>query len=492
MKDINRFDPNSALQLSRRAFLTKAGTGIGLAALSTLLPACFGKGTRDTPLLSMDQLPQPHFLPKAKRVIYLFQSGGPAQMELFDYKPTLKKREGQELPESVRDGQRLTGMTANQKSLPLKGALRSFKQHGESGAWVSDLLPYTSQIVDDLCFVKSLHTEAINHDPAMTFFQTGSQLSGRPSMGSWLSYGLGSLNQDLPAFCVLLSKGSGRVAAAQPLSSRLWGTGFLPSLYQGAQFRSGKDPVLYLNNPEGISHHGRRRLLDQIKELNEIYHAEVQDPEVKSRIAQYEMAYRMQTSVPEVMNVAEERDEVYELYGPESRIPGTFSANCLLARRLAERNVRFIQLYHQGWDHHNDLPEHIAKQCKDTDQASAALIIDLKRRGLLEDTLVIWGGEFGRTNYSQGLNRGSRYGRDHHPRCFTAWMAGGGVKPGFSYGETDEFGYNVIKDPVHVHDFQATILHLLGIDHERLTFRHQGRRYRLTDVHGHVVKDILA
>ena len=490
----NKYDPDhfSPLQLSRRAFLSQAGTGVGLAALGALLPGCLGESVTPGSPLSSGILGQPHHLPRAKRVIYLFQSGGPAQMELFDHKPLLRERDGEELPESVRGGQRLTGMTANQKILPLKGSVRDFRQHGKSGAWVSDLLPHTAKIVDDLCFVKSLHTEAINHDPAMTFFQTGSQLSGRPSMGTWLSYGLGTSNADLPAFCVLLSKGSGRVAAAQPLSSRLWGTGFLPSMHQGVQFRSGKDPVLYLTNPEGISYHSRRRLLDHLKELNQLYQTEVQDPEVQSRIAQYEMAYRMQTSVPEVTDISGEPDEVFELYGPESRIPGTYAANCLLARRLAERDVKFIQLYHQGWDHHNDLPEHISKQCKDTDQASAALVTDLKRRGLLEDTLVIWGGEFGRTTYSQGLNNGARYGRDHHPRCFSAWMAGGGVKAGTSYGETDAFGYNVVRDPVHVHDFQATLLHLLGIDHERLTFKHQGRRYRLTDVHGHVVKGLLA
>lgn len=488
MKEKDLLEHFSPLQLSRRAFLSKAGAGIGMAALGSLLPGCSNPMGND----AFSQLKLPHHVAKAKRVIYLFQSGGPAQMELFDYKPLLKKREGEDLPDSIRNGQRLTGMTADQKAFPLKGALREFKQHGKSGAWVSDLLPHIANISDDLCFVKSLHTEAINHDPAMTFFQSGSQLSGRPSMGSWLSYGLGSNNNNLPAFCVLLSKGTGRVAAAQPLSSRLWGNGFLPSLHQGVQFRSGKEPVLYLTNPEGINHHSRRRVLDYLGELNQLYHDETQNPEVQSRIAQYEMAYRMQTSVPEVMDVSGEPDEVYELYGPTSRVPGTYAANCLLARRLAERDVNFIQLYHQGWDHHNDLPDHIAKQCKDTDQASAALVTDLKRRGLLDDTLVIWGGEFGRTNYSQGIDIGARYGRDHHPRCFTAWMAGGGIKPGISYGETDEFGYNVIKDPVHVHDFQATILNQMGIDHERLIFKHQGRRYRLTDVHGQVVKGILA
>ncbi len=477
----------SPVQMTRRHFLSKGSTGIGVAALAGLLPGC----VTNTHSSRNSRLHLPHFHARAKRIIYLFQSGGPAQMELFDYKPFLSNNEGMELPASVRMGQRLTGMTANQKAFPLKGAYRTFRQHGESGAWVSDLLPYTAKIVDDLCFIKSLHTEAINHDPAMTFFQTGSQQSGRPSMGSWLSYGLGSDNENLPGFCVLLSKGTGRVAAAQPLAARLWGTGFLPSLHQGVQFRSGKDPVLFLSNPDGIDGADRRNMLNYLKELNALYHQEVNDPEVRSRIAQYEMAYRMQTSVPEVMDVAGEPEEVYELYGPESRIPGTYAANCLLARRLAERNVKFIQLYHQGWDHHNDLPDHLAKQCRDTDQASAALVIDLKRRGLLDDTLVIWGGEFGRTNYSQGLNRGDRYGRDHHPRCFTAWMAGGGIKPGISYGTTDEFGYNVAENPVHVHDFQATILHLMGIDHEQLTFKHQGRRYRLTDVHGRIVDEIL-
>ena len=483
----------SPLALSRRAFLSKASTGIGLAALTSLLPGCFSSsGGEVNPLTIPGILDKPHHLPKVKRVIYLFQSGGPAQMELFDYKPLLADRQGEDLPDSIRMGQRLTGMTANQKAFPLKGSHRKFAQHGQSGAWVSEFLPYTSGIVDELCFIKSMHTEAINHDPAMTFFQTGSQLSGRPSIGSWLSYGLGSSNRNLPSFCVLLSKGTGRVAAAQPLSSRIWGTGFLPSQHQGIQFRSGKDPILYLTNPEGVSFSDRRRVLDHVQELNESYYEKVQDPEVQARIAQYEMAYRMQSSVPEVMDVSGEPEEVYDLYGPESRIPGTFAANCLLARRLAERDVNFIQLYHQGWDHHNDLPEHLAKQCKDTDQASAALVKDLKRRGMLEDTLVIWGGEFGRTNYSQGIDRGERYGRDHHPRCFTIWMAGGGIQKGMSYGQTDEFGYNVAENPVHVHDFQATLLHLLGIDHEQLTFKHQGRRYRLTDVHGRVVKDILA
>ena len=483
-------DGFNPVHMTRRHFLSRTGTGIGVAALGSLLPGCMT--SNDNAAIDSVKKLLPNYAPRAKRIIYLFQSGGPAQMELFDYKPLLHKRQGEELPASVRMGQRLTGMTANQPSFPLQGAVTAFRQYGESGAWVSDLLPHTASIADELCFVKSLHTEAINHDPAMTFFQTGSQQSGRPSMGAWMSYGLGSDNENLPAFCVLLSKGTGRVAAAQPLAARLWGTGFLPSLHQGVQFRSGEDPVLYLSNPGGIRDTDRRKMLDYLEELNQLYFNEVNDPEVRTRIAQYEMAYRMQSSVPEVMDISGEPESVYELYGPESRIPGTYAANCLLARRLIERDVKFVQLYHQGWDHHNDLPEHISMQCRDTDQASAALVKDLKQRGLLEDTLVIWGGEFGRTNYSQGLDVGDRYGRDHHPRCFTAWLAGGGVKPGISYGKTDDFGYNVAENPVHVHDFQATILHLMGIDHEQLVFKHQGRRYRLTDVHGKIVHDILS
>lgn len=487
MKELEQYDR----MMTRRHFLSKTSLGIGAAALGSLLPGCMGTSTDMIGGVDAGLLGAPHFAAKAKRVIYLFQSGGPAQMELYDYKPLLQERQGTELPDSIRNGQRLTGMTADQSQFLLAPAHREFKQHGQSGAWVSDLLPHIASIADDLCFVKSLHTEAINHDPAITFFQTGSQQSGRPSMGAWLSYGLGSENSNLPGFCVLLSKGTGRVAAAQPLFARLWGNGFLPSRHQGVQFRSGKDPVLFVNNPQGVSAAGRRRMLDRLEELNQLYEAKTGDPEVSARIAQYELAYRMQSSVPEVMDVSGEPEYIYEMYGPESRIPGTYAANCLLARRLAERGTRFIQLYHQGWDHHNDLPEHIGKQCMDTDQASAALVKDLKQRGMLEDTLVIWGGEFGRTNYSQGKLKPDNYGRDHHPRCFTSWMAGGGIKPGISYGETDDFGYNVAKDPVHVHDFQATILHQLGIDHERLTFKHQGRRYRLTDVHGNVVKAIL-
>jgi hypothetical protein len=471
----------SILNITRRHFLEKASLGLGALAMSSF-QASSG--------LSGSAAFLPHFAPRAKRIIYMFQAGGPSQLEMFDYKPELRHRHKQELPESVSMGKRVTDFTAAEPK-PMVKSFTGFSQYGQSGTWVSDLLPYTSGIVDDICVVKSMHTDAINHDPALSFFQTGSQQSGRPSIGSWLSYGLGSINKNLPTFSVLLSKGSGRTDGAQPLQSRLWGSGFLQSLHQGVQFRSGKDPVLYLNNPPGISQMNRRGMLDHLKLLNQKYLEKEGDPEVFSRMAQYEMAYRMQTSVPETMDISQEPDSIFELYGPESRIPGTYAANCLLARRLAERDVRFIQLYHQGWDQHNDLPNHLTKQCKDIDQPSAALIKDLKQRGLLEDTLVIWGGEFGRTNYCQGKLTDDNYGRDHHPYCFSMWMAGGGIKPGISYGETDELGYNIIRNPVHVHDFQATLLHLMGIDHEKFTFKHQGRRFRLTDVHGHVVEDLL-
>ncbi|WPP51904.1 DUF1501 domain-containing protein [Catalinimonas niigatensis] len=474
--------------VSRRDFLTKSTLGLGGIALSSLLsPGKLLAGTGSS--ANGGTLDPLHYAPKAKRVIYLFQSGGPSQMELFDYKPLLNKKTGEELPASVRGEQRLTGMTSNQKSFPLAGSVYNFQQHGQSGAWVSELMPYTAQVADELCFVKSMYTEAINHDPAITFFQTGSQQNGRPSIGSWASWGLGSDNKNLPSFCVLLSRGR---EGGQPLYAKLWGSGFLPSLHQGVQFRSGKDPVLYLNDPPGLKKNSRRRMLDYLKELHSIQYEKVKDPEISTRIAQYEMAYRMQTSVPETMDISKEPDYIYDMYGPESRIPGTFSANCLLARRLIERDVKFVQLYHQGWDQHGNLPKDIKIQAKSTDQASAALVKDLKQRGLLEDTLVIWGGEFGRTNYSQGRLTKENYGRDHHPRCFTMWMAGGGIKKGLTYGETCEFGYNIAKDPVHVHDFQATLLHLMGVDHEKLTFKHQGRRFRLTDVAGKVVNDIIA
>ena len=427
-------------------------------------------------------------MPKAKRIIYLFQSGGPSQIDLFDYKPLLNQQQAEELPDSVRKGQRLTGMSANQATLPLAGTAFKFKQHGQSGAWISDLLPHTAEIADELCFIKSMHTEAINHDPAITFFQTGSQISGRPSMGAWISYGLGSMNKNLPDFCVLVTKDKG----GQPLYSRLWGSGFLPSKFQGVQFRSGNDPVLYLTNPDGVSPACRRLMLDRLHDLHQLQYDREVDPEIQTRMAQYEMAYRMQTSVPEVMDLSGEPDYIFDMYGADSRTPGTFAANRLLARRLVERDVRFIQLYHQGWDQHGGLPNGIRQQCKETDQASAALVSDLKQRGMLEDTLVIWGGEFGRTSYCQGKLTNTDYGRDHHPRCFTVWLAGGGIKPGITYGETDPYGYNIAQNPVHVHDFQATLFHLLGIDHEQLTFKYQGRHFRLTDVHGNLVKDIVA
>jgi hypothetical protein len=433
----------------------------------------------------------PHFAATAKRVIYLHQSGGPSQLDLFDYKPGLQKRRGIELPDSVRMGQRITGMTSGQGALPVAPSIFAFKQHGNSAAWVSELLPHTAKIVDDLAIIKSVNTDAINHDPAITFIQTGSQQPGRPSMGAWASYGLGSENDNLPAFVVLLSQAHA-INTDQPLFSRLWSSGFLPSSHQGVRFRSGSDPVLYLEDAQGISRTSRRRMLDTVAALNQKHAEQYGDPEIQTRIRQYEMAFRMQTSVPELMDLSKEPDSTFEMYGPESRKPGTYASNCLLARRLAERNVRFIQLYHRGWDQHNDLPRDLALQCRGTDQPTAALVADLKQRGLLKDTLVIWGGEFGRTVYSQGKLTEANYGRDHHPRCFTMWMAGGGVKAGTVLGETDDFGYNIVSDPVHVHDMQATVLHCLGVDHTKLTFSFQGRHFRLTDVSGATVKQLLA
>ena len=479
------------MNINRRHFFKKMGLGVGGLALGSMLDP-FGLGGSNTDdILNAGPIPLPHFAPKAKRIIYLFQSGGPSQLDLFDYKPKLNELRGMDLPESIRNGQRLTGMTSGQDKFPLAGSVFNFNQHGESRAWISELMPYTAKIADELCFVKSMHTEAINHDPAITFFQTGSQQSGRPSFGSWMSYGLGSLNNNLPSFIVMLSRGSGR-PNGQPLYSRLWGNGFLNSLHQGVQFRAGKDPVLYLKNPEGISRKERRQMLDYLAAMNEEQSKIFGDPEIVNRIAQYEMAYRMQTSVTDIMNIEEEPDHVFQLYGPESLTPGTFAANCILARRLVEKDVRFVQLYHMGWDQHDNLPGQIAKQAKDVDQPTAALIMDLKQRGLLEDTLVVWGGEFGRTNYSQGTLTDTNYGRDHHPRSFTIFMAGGGIKPGMTYGETDEFGYNIVKDPMHVHDLQATLLHQFGVDHTKLTYKYQGRRFRLTDVAGDVIHSILS
>lgn len=477
----------SRLNVNRRHFLGRLSLGLGSAALGSLLvPGLFEGGAEDE-LLPMAGIP--HFAPKAKRVIYLFQNGAPSQLESFDYKPLLNKLHGEELPASVRMGQRLTGMTANQTKFPLVGSHFKFAQYGQSGAWVSEIFPNMAKIVDELCFVKTLHTEAINHDPALTFMQTGAQQGNRPSMGAWLSYGLGSENKNLPAFCVLLSRGRGN---GQGVYSKLWTNGFLDSVHQGVQFSSGEEPVLYLNDPTGTDRVRTRKMLDRLSELNDLSYKEFGDPEIKTRIQQYEMAYRMQTAVPELTDVSKEPDDIVRMYGPECLTPGTYAANCLLARKLSEAGVRFVQLYHQGWDQHGNLTGEMPLQAKDVDRSSAALVMDLKQRGLLDETLVIWGGEFGRTNYCQGDLGVNNYGRDHHPKCYTIWMAGGGIKPGISYGETDEFGYNIVKDPVHVNDFHATVLHLLGLDHEKLVYKHLGRRYRLTDVGGRVVTPILA
>jgi hypothetical protein len=461
--------------MTRRHFFGRAAAGIGTAALA--------HAEQGLPGL-------PHWAPKAKRVIYLFQSGGPSQMELFDFKPELARLQGSELPDSIRRGQRLTGMSSTQTTFPVVASRFSFSRHGQSGAWLSELLPHTARIADRLTFVKSMHTEAINHDPAVTFLQTGAQIAGRPSIGSWLVYGLGSETRDLPGFVVMISPGAG--GGGQPLYDRLWGSGFLPTRFQGVKFRSVGDPVLYLSNPAGFPAGNRRVFLDALSELNRMKLDEFADPEIATRISQYEMAFRMQTSVPELTDLSKEPPRTFELYGEDARKPGTFAANCLLARRLAERGVRFIQLFHRDWDQHGKMQQDLPKRCKDTDQASAALVEDLAGRGMLDDTLVIWGGEFGRTVYCQGRLTAEEYGRDHHPRCFTIWMAGGGVKPGVTWGETDDYGYNIARDPVHVHDLQATILHCLGIDHTRLTFKYQGRHFRLTDVHGNVVKPLLA
>jgi len=474
-----------SLQFNRRKFLSRLSIGLGSAALGSLLiPDLFREQTVEEALTSG----LPHFAPKAKRVIYLFQNGAPSQLETFDHKPLLRKMMGQDLPASIRNGQRLTGMTANQTAFPLVGSYYDFKQYGQSGAWVSELFPHIAKITDDICFIRSMHTEAINHDPALTFFQSGAQQGNRPSIGSWVSYGLGTENSNLPAFCVLLSRGKGN---GQGVYSKLWTNGFLDSVHQGVQFSSGENPILYLQDPAGLDRVSRRKMIDQIAALNEMELNRFGDPETAAKISQYEMAYRMQTAVPEIMDTTQEPEDIIRMYGPDCLVPGTFAANCLLARKLSENGVRFVQLYHQGWDQHGNLPNEMRGQAMDVDRPSAALITDLKQRGLLDETLVIWGGEFGRTNYCQGKMTADNYGRDHHPRCFTIWMAGGGVRPGMVYGETDELGYNIVKDPVHVHDFQATVLHLLGLDHEKLTYKFQGRRYRLTDLYGNVVKDII-
>ena len=476
---------------TRRQFFGRTAAGIGPLALSHLLAGEGYAATEARPPGAVGLPGLPHFASKAKRVIYMFQSGAPSQIDLYDHKPVLRRFHGEDLPDTVRKGQRITGMTSGQDRLPVAASVFRFQQHGQSGTELSELLPHIGGVVDDIALVKTVQTDAINHDPAITFIQSGFQQPGRPSMGSWVSYGLGSENRDLPGFVVLISQGS-NLNQSQPLFSRLWGSGFLPSRYQGVKFRSSDDPVLYLSNPRGIDASTRRSMLDAVAEINRLRSQEFGDPEIETRIAQYEMAYRMQSSVPELMDLSSEPDSVFDRYGPDSRIPGTYAANCLLARRLAERDVRFVQLFHRGWDQHQDLPRDIRLQARDTDQPSAALVQDLKERGMLDSTLVVWGGEFGRTVYCQGKLSETNYGRDHHPRCFTMWMAGGGIKPGVSYGQTDDYCYNVVEDPVHVYDLQATALHCLGIDHKRLTFKFQGRHFRLTDVHGEVVDGLLA
>jgi hypothetical protein len=475
---------------NRRLFLRNSSSLVGSAALASLLSSTSRAESSDPKAHAA--LPGfPNFAAKAKRIIYLFQSGAPSQMDLFDPKPELEKRRGEDLPDSIRRGQRLTTMTSGQAKFPVAPTIFKFAQHGSGGMWMSELVPQMASIADEFCMIRSIHTEAINHDPAITFSQTGSQLAGRPSIGSWLSYGLGSENEDLPAYVVLTSFGSGR-PDDQPLYDRLWGAGFLPSKHQGVKFRNRGDAVLYLSNPPGVDAVARRGTLDRLAKLNQKHFEQVGDPEIQTRIAQYEMAFRMQTSVPELLDLSKEPQHVLDSYGPDVKRPGSYAANCLLARRLAERDVRFVQLFHMGWDHHGGLPAAIRGQCKDTDQATAALIKDLKQRGLLNDTLIVWGGEFGRTIYSQGGITATDYGRDHHPRCFTVLLAGAGVKTGTTFGETDDYCYNITRDPVHVHDLNATILHLLGIDHTRLTYRYQGRDFRLTDIHGEVVKGVLA
>lgn len=478
---MNPFQEFLQLQ-TRRSLLRGSASTLGAAALAGLL-------ARESQAASHGTVPT-HFAPKAKRVVYLFQSGGPSHLELLDYKPKLKELHGSELPDSIRQGQRLTGMTSGQKSFPVIAPKFGFHQAGQAGTWISELLPHTSKHIDDICLIRSMHTEAINHDPAITFMQSGSQQPGRPSLGAWLSYGLGSDADDLPAFIVLISHGSGK-DANQGLMDRLWGSGFLPSSYQGVKLRSNGDPVLYLTDPPGIDREMRRNMLDGLAKLNARQLAQSGDPEIATRISQYEMAFKMQTSVPDLTNLSAEPKETFDLYGEEAKTPGTFAANCLLARRLLERGVRCVQLYHRGWDQHGGLPTNMPKQAHDVDQPQAALISDLKRRGLLEDTLIVWAGEFGRTVYGQGGLQDD-YGRDHHGRCFSIWMAGGGIKPGMVHGETDEYGYNIVRDPVHVHDMNATIMHCMGYDHKRLTYRFQGRDYRITDVHGEVVTPILA
>jgi hypothetical protein len=469
--------------LNRRIFLKQTSSAIGAAALGSLLQ---DEAAAAEPLRAF-----PNFAPKAKRIIYLFQSGAPSQMDLFDPKPQMEKHRAEDLPASVRQGQRLTTMTSGQKAFPIAPSIFKFAQHGQGGIWLSELMPHLSTVTDEMCVIRSMFTEAINHDPAITFCQTGSQLAGRPSIGAWLSYGLGNANRDLPAYVVMTSFGTGR-RDDQPLYDRLWGSGFLPTQHQGVRFRNAGDPVLYLSNPAGVDRPMRRQMLDELAALNQRDYEAFGDPETSARISQYEMAFRMQMSVPDLVDISREPKHVLESYGPEVTKPGTFAANCLLARRLAERDVRCIQLFHMGWDHHGGLPNAIRGQCRDTDQPTAALIKDLKQRGLLDDTLIVWGGEFGRTIYSQGTLTATNYGRDHHPRCYSIFMAGGGVKKGTTYGETDDYSYNIVRDPVHVHDLNATLMHLLGINHKRLNYKFQGLDMRLTGIAGNLVKGVLA
>jgi hypothetical protein len=487
MKDLHSlFSLQDAI--NRRTFLARSAAGIGSTALASML----SESLRATPVGNVagggSGAAFPNFAGRAKRVIFLFQAGAPSQLDMFDYKPHLVDQRGKNLPESVRMGQRLTGMTSGQATFPVAPTIFKFAQHGQQRAWLSELLPHTAKVVDELCIIKSMHTEAINHDPAVTFIQTGSQIAGRPSIGSWFAYGLGSENKDLPSYVVLISRGKGN---AQPLADRDWGSGFLSTKYAGVRFEASGEPVRYLADPAGVARSDRRQMLDELGQLNQVHQRVVGDPEIATRIAQYELAFRMQASVPELTDTSKEPKEVLDLYGPDVHKPGTFASNCLLARRLAERDVRFVQLFHMGWDQHSNLPGQIRGQCEDTDQASAGLLMDLKQRGLLQDTLVVWGGEFGRTVYSQGTLTADNYGRDHHPRCFTMWMAGGGVRPGI-IGETDDYSYNIASDPVHINDLHATILHLMGIDHTKLNFRFQGRYFRLTDVAGTVVQAAIA
>ena len=473
--------------LTRRHFFGRTTLGLGTAALATLIPDRAGAATTTGGLADL-----PHFAPKAKRAIYLFMNGGPSQLDMFDYKPALDQLFDKDLPESIRKGQRLTTMTSGQARFPLAPSKYKFAQHGQSGAWVSELMPWTAKMADKLAFIKSVNTEAINHDPAVTYICTGHQLPGRASLGAWLSYGLGTENSNLPAFVVMTASWTGR-KEAQAIYNRLWGSGFLPSKHQGVALRSSGDPVLFLSNPAGVDAATRRRMLDALARLNQKQYDEVADPETQARIAQYEMAFRMQSSVPELMDLSREPKNVLDSYGPDVHKPGTFAASCLLARRLTERGVRFVQIFHRGWDQHFNISGDLPNQCRDVDQPCHALIRDLERRGLLDETLVVWGGEFGRTTYCQGKLTRENYGRDHHPRCFTVWMAGGGIKPGISYGKTDDFSYNVVENPVHIHDMNATILHCLGIDHRRLTFKSQGLDMRLTGVEEHgAVRAILA